>query len=175
MLGRPPTPPTFKTTKRTQEGNLGKQCQVQARSGLGIGNVRGARSQSFRVAHKGRVRPSMNFEESQKVWKCSKLQGFSDSGSRWQGRGSAPEAPPSPPFLEGRFFALPRGERPTLSNLGSPPTSPASFDWPASSLDEPVRSLLPRRSFPRPGGGCSPSVVAEQGKQLCKPVQYFKS
>lgn len=109
------------------------------------------------------------------MWKCSKLQRFSDSGSRWQGRGEW-ERTGGTAALPGRsFFTLPSGERPTLSNLGSPPTSPASFDWPASSLDEPVRSLLPRWSFPRPGGGCSPSVVAEQGKQLCKPVQYFKS
>lgn len=115
---------------------------------------------------------------SRRVRKCGNVQSFRDlatraAGGRGGGSGSAPEAPP--PFLEGRFFALPSGERPTLSNLGSPPTSPASFDWPASSLDKPVRSLLPRWSFPRPGGGCSPSVVAEQGKQLCKPVQYFKS
>lgn len=43
-----------------------------------------------------------------------------------------------------------RGEQGTqLSNLGSPPNSPSSFDWPAPSLGQPVRSLLPRRSFPQ--------------------------
>lgn len=49
-----------------------------------------------------------SFGESQKVWKHTKFQGLSHSGSRWRGGGGcAPEAPQPPPFLKGPVVHCP--------------------------------------------------------------------
>lgn len=143
----------YKTTERAREGAWESNAKARGTLDEGLESVTGSRCQSFQVAHKGRSRPSITFKETQKLWKSPKLQGLSHWSSRWGG-GEAPKTPQPPPFLKGPVvlcWAV-SGERGTrLSNLGTPPNSPSSFDWPSLSLGQPVRSLLPRRSFPRTG------------------------
>lgn len=160
---------------RTGRGAWESSAKARGTLDTGLERVTGSRCQSFHVAHKGRSRPSITFKETQKLWKSPKLQGLSHWSSRWGG-GEAPKAPQPPPFLKGPVVlcSAVSGERGTrLSNLGTPPNSPSSFDWPSLSLGQPVRSLLPRRSSPPPPDreeASSPLLLRSKESCFAEPV-----
>lgn len=73
---------------------------------------------------KGGARRLSSVGESQKVWKCPKLQGLSHSGSRWRGRGGRTGGTAAAALPERSCCTLPREEGPMPALKPRVPTPP---------------------------------------------------